>query len=81
MSDAALVLAFGGVTVVVEALVMIFRGKGWGPLTTKLAALTVVITMIVYLAASTIPIERLTAAYALLAAIVGYIFGKQEAPE
>lgn len=83
MTDGIAVLSFGGVVVMIEAAVMIIRKRGWGPQSIRIVGLTVIIISTIFLAVSTVSAERLSAAYAVLGVVAGYLVGhsdKQKGP-
>ena len=68
-------LIFGGFVILIEVIVMLKRGRGWGTDSVRIVGLTLVIIVAMFLATSTISAERLSAAYALLGTIAGYFIG------
>lgn len=67
-------LIFGTTVVMLEIAVIVFRGKAWGPLSTKLVGLTFVAVSAVFLALT----AQLSAAYALLGVAAGYLAGRPD---
>jgi hypothetical protein len=76
MSDNIAILAFGAIVIIAESAVLIFRGRAWGPSSVRLTGLTVVIIATLYLAASSLSSDRVSAAYAVLGVVAGYLVGR-----
>jgi hypothetical protein len=72
--DAALI--FSAVIIAIEALVLIIRGRGYGPLSVRLIGISVVVLAGLILALADIPAQQRSAAYALLGVAFGYLAGK-----
>jgi len=76
MSQLNAILIFSAVVLAIEVMVMIFRGKGWGPMSTRLVGLTTIVLAALILAFADIPAEQRTPAYALLGVVAGFLAGK-----
>jgi hypothetical protein len=73
MSESIAVLIFGAVVIIGEVVVMIWRGRGWGPLSIRITGLSLIIIATVFLVVSSVSSDRLSAAYALLGGAFGYL--------
>jgi hypothetical protein len=73
MTESYGVLIFGAIVIVGEVAVMIWRGRGWGPLSIRITGLSLIIVSTVFLAVSSVSSDRLSAAYALLGGAFGYL--------
>ena len=71
--DADAVLIFGAIVMLAEFGVMIWRGRGWGPLAIRITGVSLIIILTVFLAVSSVSSDRLNAAYALLGGAFGYL--------
>ena len=78
MTDSMGALIFGVLVIGMEILVMVKRGRGWGRDSTRMVGLTVVVVAAMFLGISTVPLERLSAAYTLLGTIAGFFIGRNE---
>ena len=76
MSQLNAILVFSAVIIAAEVSVMIFRGKGWGPMSTRLVGLTMVVLAALILSFAEIPAEQRAPAYALLGVVAGFLAGK-----
>jgi hypothetical protein len=76
------ILIFSAVIIGIEALVMILRGKTFGPISSRLVGLTIVALVTLIIAFSDLPSEQRSPAYALLGVVAGLLAGKQiDGPE
>ena len=72
-------LVFGLIVIGLEILVMLKRQKGWGPDSSRIVGLSLVVVLAVFIVSTTsISQERLTAAIGLLGTIAGYLLGKTD---
>ena len=83
MTEATLIsialLVFGLIVIGLEILVMLKRQKGWGPDSSRIVGLSLVVVLAVFMVSTTsISQERLTAAIAILGTIAGYLLGKND---
>jgi hypothetical protein len=73
------ILAFGLVVVGLEVLVMIKRKRGWGPQSSQIVGLTlVVIAALVLVTSQQVQQEKASAAFGLLGTIAGYLLGRSD---
>jgi hypothetical protein len=78
MSEPIAVLIFGAVVIIAEVSVMIWRGRGWGPLSIRITGLSLIVIGTVFLAVSNVSSDRLSAAYALLGGAFGYLVARSD---
>jgi hypothetical protein len=78
MSNLHATLIFSAVIIAIEAVVLIFRGKSWGPTSSKLVGLSLVALMTIIVAFSDLPTEQRSPAYALLGVVAGLLAGKSD---
>ncbi|MFB9981201.1 hypothetical protein ACFSQQ_19715 [Mesorhizobium kowhaii] len=76
MSNLVAILIFSAVLIAIQSAVMIFRGKSWGPTSSRLVGFTVVVLAVLILAFSEIPAEQRAPAYALLGVVAGFLAGR-----
>ena len=76
MTEAIGVLLFGAFVLGIEVAVMIFRGRGWGPLSVRIFGVSLIVVATIFLAVSAIPGDRLSAAYAILGGAFGFLAGR-----
>jgi hypothetical protein len=66
MVESVAVLIFGAVVIIAEVVAMIWRGRGWGPLSSRITGLSLIVIGTVFLAVSKVSSDRLSAAYRYL---------------
>ena len=72
-------LIFGGVALVAQILVMLIRKRGFGPQSTRLFGLTVIVTIAAFLVVTEVEQDRIGAALGMLGTVAGYLLGKTDA--
>ena len=78
MTEGYAVLIFGAVVIVAEVAAMIWRGRGWGPLSIRITGLSLIVIATIFLAVSNVSSDRLSAAYALLGGAFGYLVARND---
>jgi hypothetical protein len=76
MSQQIAALIFAVAIIGLEVLVMIIRGRGWGPMSTRIVGLSLVIVAAVVLAMADMPNDQRSPVYTLLGVIAGYLAGR-----
>lgn len=70
------VLVFGLSAVGLQVLVLLKRGAGWYPESTKLVGLTLILTVVLFLPTAGFGEQGLTSVVGLLGTVAGYLLGK-----
>ena len=76
MSQQIAVLIFAAAIIGLEVLVMILRGRGWGPMSTRIVGLSLVIVAALILALSDLATDQRSPVYTLLGVVAGYLAGR-----
>src|ERR1051325_9070742 len=58
--------------------VLISRGKGWGPISTRMCGITLIVVAALFIVTAPIARENATSVIGLLGTIAGYVLGKSD---
>jgi uncharacterized membrane protein YidH (DUF202 family) len=73
MSEQIALLAFAVAIIGLEVLVMIVRGSGWGPMSTRMVGFSLVVLVGLILAMSPVAGDARSAAFGILGVVAGYL--------
>jgi hypothetical protein len=71
------ILAFGAVALWLQMWVMVKRGKGWGPVSSRLVGLTLFIVAALFISTSGVAHDNTTAVLGFLGTITGFVIGNK----
>jgi hypothetical protein len=69
-------LVFAAVIIGLEVLVMIVRGRTWGPMSIQIVGFSLIVLAVLILVAADLPADGRAPAYALLGVVAGFLAGK-----
>ncbi len=72
-------LVFGALVVLMEVAVLYQKKQGFGPQAVRIVGVTTVLAITAALIASSLSLERLTAAVGFFGTLAGYLAGRTEA--